>query len=188
MIAHEIGTHLVTYYNGQAQPLRLLAIGLAGYDAFQEGIAVFFEYLVGGLTRGRLRLLAARVVACDQMLRGDSFSQVFQRLHETHKFDPRQAYTVAMRVYRGGGLTKDAVYLRGLAEILEFLANGGDFSLAFTGKMAAEHAPIVRELLYREVLVQPPLVPRPLSAPAVRERIERSRRGLTLMDLIPAAT
>ena len=68
LIQHEVGTHLVTYYNGQAQPLRLLKVGLAGYDGLQEGLAVLSEYLVGGLSRGRMRTLAGRVVAADRMV------------------------------------------------------------------------------------------------------------------------
>ena len=31
--------------------------GLTGYDTLQEGLAVLSEYLVGGLSRPRLRLL-----------------------------------------------------------------------------------------------------------------------------------
>ena len=60
-LQHEVGTHLVTYYNGLEQPLRLLHVGLAGYDETQEGLAVLAEYLVGGLSRSRLRTLAERV-------------------------------------------------------------------------------------------------------------------------------
>ena len=50
LLQHEIGTHVVTHVNGSRQPLRLLGAGLAGYDETQEGLAVFAEYLVGGLT------------------------------------------------------------------------------------------------------------------------------------------
>ena len=34
----------------------------------QEGLAVLAEYLVGGMTPARLRLIAARVIACQAML------------------------------------------------------------------------------------------------------------------------
>lgn len=56
---HEIGTHLITRYNGHHQPFRQLEVGLAGYDGLQEGLAVLAEYLVGGLSRLRIRILAA---------------------------------------------------------------------------------------------------------------------------------
>ena len=76
LLQHEIGTHIVTHVNGSRQPLRLLGAGLAGYDETQEGLAVFAEYLAGGLTARRLRQLAARVVAVHQMTEGETFPTV----------------------------------------------------------------------------------------------------------------
>lgn len=184
LLQHEIGTHLLTYYNGQAQPLRLLKVGLAGYDALQEGLAVLSEYLVGGLGRGRMRTLAARVVAVDRMISGASFSETFRTLVADDGFDERVAYTIVLRVYRGGGLTKDAVYLRGLAEILDYLARGGELEPLMVGKLAADHIPIVRELLLRGVLRPPQLRPRYLDDSQAAERLERLRRGCTVLDLL----
>ena len=40
LLQHEVGTHALTYANGSAQPLRLLAAGLAGYEGTQEGLAL----------------------------------------------------------------------------------------------------------------------------------------------------
>src|SRR5690606_13217513 len=65
LLQHEVGTHLVTFYNGKAQKLKQLSTGLAGYDELQEGLAVLAEYLAGGMTAPRLRVLAARVLAVD---------------------------------------------------------------------------------------------------------------------------
>ena len=62
LLSHEVGVHLFTYFAGDAQGLRLFRSGLAGYDGLQEGLAVFAEYLAGGMTAARLRLVAARVV------------------------------------------------------------------------------------------------------------------------------
>ena len=58
LVQHEVGTHLLTYFNGRAQPFQMLYTGLAGYEEMQEGIAVLSEYLVDGLSVPRLRLLA----------------------------------------------------------------------------------------------------------------------------------
>jgi uncharacterized protein (TIGR02421 family) len=185
LLQHEVGTHLVTYYNGGAQPLRLLQIGLAGYDRLQEGLAVLAEYLFGGLSRGRLRTLAARVLATDLMARGVPFVQTFRALTQDYAFEPRPAYTVALRVYRGGGLTKDAVYLKGLVEILDYVRRGGEMELLAVGKVAADHIPVVRELLLRGVLRDPPLRPRWLDHPPALARLERLRRAnTTVLDLL----
>ncbi|MEX0715109.1 MAG: flavohemoglobin expression-modulating QEGLA motif protein [Planctomycetaceae bacterium] len=187
LLQHEIGTHSVTYYNGRAQPLRLLAAGFAGYDGLQEGLAVLAEYLVGGLSRPRLRLLAARVVAVDRLIEGASFVETFRLLRNQHGFPPRVAYTIAMRVYRSGGLTKDAMYLRGLSEILEYLRGGSDLATLYAGKMAVEHVPIIRELIHREVLIPPPLRPRCLDSAGAADRISRLSRGATVLELIDDA-
>ena len=110
LLQHEIGTHIVTHVNGRCQPLRLLGAGLAGYDETQEGLAVLAEHLAGGLTPRRLRQLAARVVAVAQMCDGASFPSVHRSLVDSG-VAVREAFTITMRVFRSGGLTKDAVYL-----------------------------------------------------------------------------
>ena len=55
LLAHEVGTHLLTYYNGRLQPFQQLYSGLAGYEELQEGLAVLSEYLVDGLSAGRMQ-------------------------------------------------------------------------------------------------------------------------------------
>ena len=83
-----------------------------------------------------------------------------------------------------GGLTKDAVYLRGLRQILDYLGNGGELEPLFAGKLATEHVPIIRELIWRGVLVAPPLIPRYLEWPEARARLERLRQGLAVVALV----
>jgi len=184
LLQHEIGTHVLTYYNGRAQPFRQLYSGLAGYEAFQEGLAVLAEHLVGGLSRPRLRLLAARVLATRHMIDGATFVDTYRQLDGLYGFDRRTAFTVAMRIYRGGGLTKDAVYLRGLCQMLEYLGGDGEFGPLLVGKIASDHIPIVRELQWRKVLRDPPLSPRYLEMPEALARLQRVRGGMTALDLI----
>ncbi len=184
LIQHEVGTHVLTYYNGRVQKLRHLYTGLAGYDALQEGLAVLTEYLVGGLSKPRLRLLAARVVAARMMIDGATFVECFRALDDGYGFNRRTAFVVTMRTYRGGGLTKDAVYLRGLGQILKYLSTGGELEPLFVGKIAARHIPIIRELRWRGVLREPPLTPRYMSDPAALERLQTLRRGVSVIDLL----
>ena len=184
LLQHEVGTHLVTHHNGAAQPLRLLKVGLAGYDALQEGLGVLSEYLVGGLSRGRMRTLAARVVAADLLVRQEPFPAVFERLVEDFAFDPRVAYTIVLRVFRGGGLTKDALYLRGLGEVIQYVGKGGSLEPLLLGKVAMTHVPVVRELLLRGVLRPPLLRPRYLDRPDVAARLAAITPGTTVLDLI----
>lgn len=190
LLAHEVGTHLVTYFNGRMQPFQQLYAGLAGYEELQEGLAVLSEYLVGGLSSSRMRQLAARVVAVRHLTDGASFVETFRALDHDHGFTQRTAYNITMRVFRGGGLTKDAVYLRGLRAILKYVQNGGDLNPLLVGKMAVDHIPIIKELQYRNVLEAVPIVPRYLQDAAGIERLELLRGGNgSVIDLIrPAAT
>ncbi len=184
LLQHEIGTHSVTYHNGRAQPLKLLYSGLPGYEQLQEGLAVFAEYLAGGLNFNRLRILAARVIAVRRLTLGSTFAEVFNELLNVHKFTERTAFNIAMRVFRGGGLTKDAVYLRGLVEVLNYLRGGGDIETLFVGKMGPEHVSIIRELQWREVLRPAPLTPRYMTFPETAERLQRVRENGSILDLI----
>ncbi len=184
LLAHEVGTHVVTYVNGRAQPFRQLAIGLPGYDELQEGMAVLAEYLVGGFSRPRLRLLAARVLAAHRMLEGGDFVEVFRELDRAHDFAQRTAFSVTMRVFRGGGLTKDVVYLRGLRGVLDYLREGGALEPLLVGKLGPDHIPIIEELQWRKVLHPPPLRPRYLEDPAALQRLDRVRRGVSVLDLV----
>jgi uncharacterized protein (TIGR02421 family) len=184
LLQHEIGTHLVTRYNGHQQPFQQLEVGLAGYDGFQEGLAVLAEYLVGGLSRYRMRVLAARVLAAHYLLDGASFIDTFRVLNRNLVFSQRTAYTIAMRIYRGGGLTKDAVYLRGLLQILRYLREGGELEPLYVGKVASAHLPLIYELRHREILKPPSLRPRYLESAEAQRKIERLRGGMKLLELL----
>lgn len=184
LIQHEVGTHLVTRHNGRAQPLRLLAVGLPGYDELQEGLAVLGEYLVGGLDAERMRVLAARVVAVHAMIDGAHFVEAW-RLLRGHGFSQRAAFTITTRVYRGGGLTKDAMYLRGLAGILDYVAEGCSFERLFLGKFAVKHVPVIDELLLREVLSPPAALPRYLMRSDAIDRLARlAEEGSSVTDMV----
>jgi uncharacterized protein (TIGR02421 family) len=184
LLQHEIGTHLVTRYNGHHQPFQQFEVGLAGYDGFQEGLAVLAEFLVGGLSRSRVRVLAARVVGAHQMLNGASFIDTFRALNLDYEFSQRTAYTIAMRLYRGGGLTKDAVYLRGLLQILRYLREGGELEPLFIGKVASAHLPMISELTMREIIKPPALRPRYLETAGAQKKLERLRSGLKVLELV----
>jgi uncharacterized protein (TIGR02421 family) len=171
LLNHEVGVHLVTHHNGFSQPFKLLGHGLAGYESLQEGLAVFAEYLVGGLTRSRLRILAGRVIAVHAVIQGADFVETFRILSRELGFSQRASFMVAMRVYRGGGLTKDAIYLRGVKDVMDFVADGGDLTPLWTGKIALRHLPIIQELKWRAVLSAPALIPKFIKEQTAKSRI-----------------
>lgn len=160
ILQHEVGTHVLTYYNGKAQPLSLFYTGVPGYEELQEGLAVFSEYLTGGLTPSRMRTLAARVVIVDQLTSGSTFIQSFSLLVEKYNFTKKSAYLLVMRVYRAGGLTKDAVYLKGLLNLIEYIKKGKSLEALLIGKIRQDYLPVVQELIHRNILIKPSIIPR----------------------------
>jgi len=184
LLEHEIGTHLLTYYNAGCQPLALLRSGFPGYDELQEGVAVLAEYLTGGLSTNRLRLLAARVIAVDLLTKNATFEEVFQELTQTHHFDKRISFVITMRIFRSGGLTKDAVYLQGLLQIIKYLQEGNSFDELLVGKFNFKHLPIIRELTARNVLAKPKLKPLYLKTDESSQKLNAIRNGQTLNEIL----
>jgi uncharacterized protein (TIGR02421 family) len=184
LLHHEVGTHVLTYVNGAAQPLRQLALGLAGYDELQEGLAVLSEYLVGGLDPLRMRLLAARVVAAHGVEQGAEFVETFRTLSAEHGFSKAGAWDIATRVHASGGFTRDLIYLRGLVGLIELLRGGQPLEPLYVGKIARRHIPVIDELRHRGVLRDPPLRPRFLDDPTAQGRLEALLSGnLSLIEM-----
>lgn len=118
LIHHELGVHMVTTLNACCQPLQLFKLGLPGNTYTQEGIAIFSEYLSGNLNLYRLKQLAMRVIAVNMMVNGSSFSSTFHYLLDEYKISTDSAFTLCLRVFRGGGFTKDYLYLSGFRDIV----------------------------------------------------------------------
>lgn len=189
LLQHEVGTHLVTQVNGSAQQVTTMGTGLAGYDETQEGLAVIAEIAVGGLTSFRLRQLAARVVTAHTMLSGASFAEAHAELVDAG-LPAGTAFSTVMRIYRAGGFMKDAIYLRGLLDLLEHVREGGSLELFHLGKFSLQDLPLIEDL-HRRGLTEPPSVtPRYLADPLALERIREAASADDLTALVsdpPAA-
>ena len=171
LLHHEIGTHILTWHNGGHQPLRQLQAGLAHYDELQEGLGVLAEYLAGNLSPLRLRTLAARVLAVRLVTDGAAFSDTFQELKSKFRFSGRSAFITATRVFRGGGLTKDVVYLRGLKRLLAYLREGHSFEQLLIGKFSLSQLPAIRTLAKTGWLESPRLMPAYMHNAAAQRRL-----------------
>jgi uncharacterized protein (TIGR02421 family) len=166
------------------QSLNLFRLGLPGFEELQEGLAVLSEYLVGGLNPLRLRVLAARVCAVKHLIEGATFMDLFRYLHNRHGFSKRMAFLITMRVFRGGGFTKDAIYLRGLVHILNFLKEGGEIESLYLGKASAEYFSRFEELKWRKIVVPPPLTPRVFTLPESKAKLKKLRKGMSVFKLL----
>ncbi len=184
LIQHEVGTHVLTYLNGRNQPFQQLYCGLAGSDELQEGLAVLSEYFVGGLSPPRMRLLAGRVIAVKCLIDGASFMDTFKELNSGFGFSIRTAFIITSRIYRGGGFTKDAIYLRGLMKLVNYLREGGKLQPLFTGKISIEDVPLVSELQYRKVLSNSVLLPQYFENPQFISILDSLLQGEKIFNII----
>ena len=186
LIQHEVGTHILTYYNGLQQPLKQLSTGLTDYDTLQEGLAVMAEYLVGGLTANRMRTLSGRVVAAAARVEGRGFKEIFDLLHKEHSFSPVRAFNITSRIMQGSGFIKDLIYLQGIVELKKHLEEGGELEPLLIGKFALKHLPVINELRERKVLRKHSILPRYLNTEESNKRLNKIRNGLPLSQMISA--
>jgi uncharacterized protein (TIGR02421 family) len=169
---HELGVHLATTLNGQSQPLRVLSLGCPANTKTQEGLAILSEFMAGCLTVGRLRNLALRVMAVSSMIKEKSFKTTFLMLKEEFHASDDQAFTITARVYRGGGFTKDYVYLRGFHEMLNAYESSQNFNNLLCGKTAIEYLPVINKLVDKGYFIQPKFITPAFSNPQITDKIQ----------------
>ncbi len=96
---------------------------------------------------------------------------------------PRKAaFNIALRVARGGILTKDVIYLRGLIKTMAYIASGGELENLYVGKIGLQHAVMMQELLWRKVIKPPPLLPRFLSTEEGKDRLSKIRENGNIIE------
>ncbi|MBE15269.1 MAG: flavohemoglobin expression-modulating QEGLA motif protein [Dokdonia sp.] len=143
---HEIGVHLVTTHNGKSQPLKIFSNGFVNNTETQEGLAVLSEYMSGNLTLSRLKELAKRVIAADSLIKGYSFVDTFDLLYNQYKVPKDKAWQITLRIHRGGGFTKDYLYLTGLKKVYDYYQQNRDLGILLTGKVTLEDLPVIEKM------------------------------------------
>lgn len=151
---HELGIHMVTTLNAKKQPLKVFGLGLSGNTHTQEGLAIYSEYCSGSLTVSRLQTLALRVIAVNYMLKHRDFVKTFHTLVNEFELDRDFAFTLTTRVYRGGGFTKDYLYLSGFRDIMA-LAKTQSLDNLLVGKTGLLDFAITNEVVERGLVNRP---------------------------------
>ena len=165
LIEHEIGVHMVTTQNSIEQNLKLFNLGLPVNTETQEGLAILSEYLSGNITLKRLKKLALRVVIVDMMCSGANFSDCFNFLVGHQDVSVDDAYTIVTRVFRGGGFTKDYLYLSGFEKVLKLWKSDTNLSPLLVGKTSIEFYDTIREMIQREMITKPKYITKSILNP-----------------------
>jgi uncharacterized protein (TIGR02421 family) len=168
---HELGVHLVTSLNGQKQPLHILSLGCPINTTTQEGMAILSEYLSGNMTISRLKILALRVVAVRSMIQEKNFRSTFLLLKEEYQVEDELAFTITARVYRGGGFTKDYLYLTGFSQMLNAFEKEPDFCNLLAGKASLEYLPLITRLIKKGILVAPHFISPAFRSPVTNDAV-----------------
>ena len=98
------------------------------------------------LTIKRLKRIAYRVLAVDSLAKGYNFQQTFRMLRN-NGMNSDDAFSVSVRVHRGGGFTKDYLYLSGLKKVYDYHKKGGDLIPLLTGKVTLEYKDTIDYLI-----------------------------------------
>jgi uncharacterized protein (TIGR02421 family) len=151
---HELGIHMLTTLNAKKHPLKVFTLGLTGNTHTQEGIALYSEYCSGSLTTKRLKVIALRVIAVQYMLEHNDFVKTYHTLMNEFDLEKNFAFTLTARVYRGGGFTKDYLYLKGFRDILS-LAKESSIDNLLVGKAGLLDFNIISELIERGMIIKP---------------------------------
>lgn len=157
---HEIGVHMLTTVNAGYQPLKFLRLGMPNNTVTQEGLAILSEYLSANFDLGRLKTLALRVLAINSMLKQYDFIETFTMLKDDYGMEDENAFYLTTRVYRGGGFTKDYLYLKGFKLMHDYHFARYDLTKLFLGKCSHTYARLLDELISREILFPPKFVPK----------------------------
>jgi uncharacterized protein (TIGR02421 family) len=152
---HEIGVHMLTTINSRIQPLKIFRLGTPLNTHAQEGLAILSEYLSGNISISRLQILSLRVLTIEKLLQGYDFKQTFAFLMDSGLLNETQAFFMTARIFRGGGFTKDHLYLKGFKDILKFYNENNHIMSLLIGKTSLKYKDVIEEMIERKIFLPP---------------------------------
>ncbi|MCH7818376.1 MAG: DUF1704 domain-containing protein [Candidatus Marinimicrobia bacterium] len=171
LVRHEGEVHIATTLNGASQPiLKFLSKGTPRTTVYQEGLAVFAEFMSQQIDPVRVKRLAYRTIAIKMCEDGADFIDLFNYYLEQN-FSESDAFDAAARCIRGGLMrggapfTKDVSYLDGFVKIYHFVhvamkKNRPELvRFLFAGKLTAETVPIIYDLSLDNLVREPKYLP-----------------------------
>lgn len=158
LLVHEIGVHVLRSENGFNQPFSIMGSGLFPYIDTEEGLAALTEEICGLSDIQKIKEYAARVIAVDNLSKKYSFRECFNDFIK-RGFDEDASFKYTIRAYRGGGFTKDYLYLKGYFEIKEFYKTGGDLKELYYGVFGLSDLKEIKLFANKGILNKPKIIP-----------------------------
>ncbi|MFA6064322.1 MAG: tyrosine/phenylalanine carboxypeptidase domain-containing protein [archaeon] len=169
LIAHEIEGHVYRYENGLLQPYGIFSRGLSKETLeTEEGLAVYIEQQQKINIDAQLKEYAGRVMAITTASK-KSFFETFEEMNKY--FSQEDSFTLALRAKRGtwkqdvgSAFTKDALYLKGLLLVEDFLKDQKVETL-YHGRYSINDTPLALDIAG---LVKPAHLPECLKKESAR--------------------
>lgn len=145
---HELYGHWRSQLNARRGP-PLLALGTAASLEDQEGWAIYCEEAWGCMNQARRQHIALRAWVESLWHQGASFMEAWSRLRDLGACNGPTAVDVLERVYRGGGLGREGIYLSGWLRVRHALRRQPrDAAWVLSrGRVALADAPWLRNTL-----------------------------------------
>ena len=141
---HEVHGHVLRRIAARQPENYLSSSGFELCDEDEEGRAIWLEEKAELLDSGRKAELARRHLAARACQQGASFVDTVDLLLSTNS-PIKQALSIALRTWRGGGLAREVIYLRAYLRVRSTLSNSplleewmkrGRYSIEVASKLA----------------------------------------------------
>ena len=99
------------------------------------------------------------------MCSGANFSDCFNFLVGHQDVSVDDAYTIVTRVFRGGGFTKDYLYLSGFEKVLKLWKSDIDLSPFLIGKTSIDFYDTISEMIQRGMISKPKYITKSILNP-----------------------
>jgi len=160
LLIHEIETHVLRWHNGMMQPYSIFSVGTHQYLATEEGLAWYNETAQCVANEHALRGFAIMALA-SHLAKTKGFAEIF-KIIQPHVQDDEKTYRIVTRVKRGlgdtskpGGYLKDHTYYQGAKQIEAFVANGGNITDLYAGKITIEDIQLCSEQIIKPAQILP---------------------------------
>lgn len=130
LILHEIGVHVLRAQNGNEQIFPFI-FGENDLNSLllEEGLAIYIQKMNDLMPYRSWRSICANVIAIDMLIKKKSFKEIFNHLL-TLGFNEEFSWAKCVRIFRGGGLTKDYMYLEGYNLVKAYKGDVEDIFIA----------------------------------------------------------
>jgi hypothetical protein len=89
------------------------------------------------------------------MIRDNDFNKTANMFMDKYGMEIESAFYLTTRIFRGGGFTKDYLYLSGLKEVSTLMNEYEDYEDLMIGKTHHQYMELINEMIDRKLILAP---------------------------------